>query len=103
MRKRNNRIVFYLSDSEKEMLDEKVWKTRLSRNTFLRNACFEIPVKEVPSISSYEVLYQLRKIGINIHQIAIKANSLGLIDAPLYQKNYEDLQKTISKIMGALN
>lgn len=48
------------------------------------------------------IIYQLRMIGNNIHQIAVKANTLNFIDAPLYRKNYEELQEVIGSIMGAI-
>ena len=35
------------------------------------------------------MLNQLRGIGINLNQIARKANALDLVDAPMYRKVYK--------------
>lgn len=102
MRKRNNRIVFYLDDNELKQLTSNVYKTGLTTGAYLRKAVFGITPKELPSMDLLNLIYQLRMIGNNIHQIAVKANTLNFVDAPLYRKNYEELQEVIGKIMGAI-
>ncbi|MBP9989551.1 MAG: plasmid mobilization relaxosome protein MobC [Ruminococcus sp.] len=102
MRNRNNRIVFCMNDDELNKLNRKIEKSGLTRTAFLRKMCAGIEVKEQPSADFFDILYQLRMIGNNIHQVAIKANTLGLIDAPLYRKNYEMLQAVIGRIMEVI-
>lgn len=103
MRKRNNRIVFYLTDKELKIFQNKIKKTGLSREAYIRKVIQNIIPKELPNADFNSVLYQLRMIGNNIHQIAIKANTLQFIDAPEYRKNYEHLQVVIGEIMEAIN
>lgn len=85
MRTRSNRIVFCLNDNELYKLNRKVEKSGLTRTEFLRKMVSNIEVKEQPTLFK-DALYQLRMIGNNLHQVAVKANSLNLIDAPLYRK-----------------
>lgn len=101
MRTRSNRIVFCLNDNELSKLNRKVEKSGLTRTEFLRKMVSNIEVKEQPTLFK-DALYQLRMIGNNLHQVAVKANSLNLIDAPLYRKNFEDLQNIIGKIMEVI-
>lgn len=101
MRTRSNRIVFCLNDTELSKLNRKVEKSGLSRTEFLRKLCSNVEIKEQPTLFK-DVLYQLRMIGNNLHQVTVKANSLNLIDAPLYRKNFEDLQTIIGKIMEVI-
>lgn len=103
MRNRNNRIVFYLTDNELLSLQNKIAKTGLSREAYIRKIIRDITPKELPNADFNSVLYQLRMIGNNIHQIAIKANTLQFIDAPEYRKNYEHLQTVIGEIMEVIN
>lgn len=102
MRNRNNRIVFCLNDNELKLLNSKVRKSGMSQSAFLRRLCAEKEIKEQPSADLKDIITQLRRIGINIQQIAVKAHTLGFIDAPLYRRNYEDLQVQIGKIMEAI-
>ena len=102
MRGKNNRIVFCLDDKELEKLNRKVLKSGMDRTKFLRKLCAGTEIKEQPSSDMKEVISQLRRIGINIQQVAVKANSLNIIDAPLYRKNYTELQAVIGKIMEAI-
>lgn len=102
MRNRSNRIVFYLNDKELSELDKKVLKTGLSREAYIRRTLSNIIPKELPCADFTDTIYQLKMIGNNIHQIAVKANTLQFIDAPEYRKNYEYLQKVIGDIMEVL-
>lgn len=94
--------MFYLNDEEAKKLYSNVKKCGLSREAYLRKTALEAQVKELPDISHLDVVFQLKMIGNNIRQIAIKANTLGFVDKPLYYKNYEELQAVIGKIMEAL-
>ena len=73
MRKRNNQVKLFLSDKEKNILDKKCKKAKIDRSKFLRKCIEEkeIMVKE----ELKEMLYNLKKIGGNINQMAAKANT----------------------------
>lgn len=102
MNVRKNQILFRVTDQELEQININVKKCGLSREAYLRKVSLGITPKELPSMDFLNIIYQLRMIGNNIHQIAVKANTLNFIDAPLYRKNYEELQEVIGSIMGAI-
>lgn len=102
MNVRKNQILFRVTDKELEQININVKKCGLSREAYLRKISLGITPKELPSMDFLNIIYQLRMIGNNIHQIAVKANTLNFIDAPLYRKNYEELQEVIGSIMGAI-
>lgn len=102
MNVRKNQILFRVTDQELEQININVKKCGLSREAYLRKISLGITPKELPSMDFLNIIYQLRMIGNNIHQIAVKANTLNFIDAPLYRKNYEELQEVIGSIMGAI-
>ena len=56
--------------------------------------------KEQPTENMYEIIKQLKLVGINLNQIARKANALDIVDAPFYKKVYEkwnQLEQDIKK------
>lgn len=99
MRKRNNRVVFYLNDKELNMLESKVNKTGLTREAFLRALIADRDVKELPPADYFEVLKHLRQINNNMNQLAVRANYIGLIDADAYRSNVDMLQAAVGKLI----
>ena len=102
MRKRSNQILFYLNDKELKILNQRIAKTGLSREAYLRSLIENTVPKELPPMDFYDVMRELRQISINMNQIAMKANTLNLIDAPYYTKCHKELQSAIGKIMLAV-
>ena len=103
IRKRNNKIVFYLDDKELDKLTRNILKTGLSREAYIRMVIFGTVPKERPSADFFEVLRQLRMIGNNIQQVAIKANTLNLIDAPMYRQNFSEIQNMVGNLLSVMN
>ena len=68
MREREHQIKFYVNDDELKILNKKIEKSKMKKSEYLRNCSLE---KEIIIISSLdEVVYELKKLGININQIA---------------------------------
>ncbi len=103
IRKRNNRVVICLDDNEFDKLNRLVAKTGLTREAYLRKVVFGTVPKERPSADFFEVLRQLRMIGNNIQQVAIKANTLNLIDAPMYRQNFSEIQNMVGNLLSVMN
>lgn len=91
-----------LTENEYVRLKKNVAKTGLSREAFLRSIIANTVPKELPPMDFYDVMRELRQTSINMNQIAMKANTLNLIDAPFYTKCHKDLQSAIGKIMQAV-
>ena len=87
MRKRTHLIKVYLNDEEAKEFEEWVAATNLSKSAYLRKLILRFRPIAAPPIEYSEVLEELRKLGVNMNQLAVKANSLGFIDEPEYRKN----------------
>ena len=74
MRKRNNRVVFYLNDDELAALNCKVQKSALSRETYLRQLINGLVPRDAPPPDYYAMMREIYHIGNNINQIAQKAH-----------------------------
>jgi hypothetical protein len=90
VRKRNNRKDIMLNDIELAKLEADCEKSKLCYGEYFRKLLMEHQVKEKPGIEFYEVMKQLSKIGVNLNQIAHKANATNNIDKEYYKKEAEN-------------
>ena len=97
-RTRSCRFLVSLTEKEMNSLMKKVKKTGLTRDAYVRQLISGIQPKELPSPDFFEVLKVLRQISINMNQIAMKANTIGFINADAYWENSRRLQEAISEI-----
>lgn len=86
MRARNNRIHVRLNDKEYSKLQDDIHKSKESISDYIRRLILEQEIKEKPDYEFYEVMKQLSKIGVNLNQIAYKANSINVIDKDYYKE-----------------
>ena len=86
MRKRNIRKDIMLNEIENEKLISDCQKANLSYGEYFRKLLMEKEIKEKPGIEFYEVMKQLSKKGVNLNQIAHKANSINKIDKDYYKE-----------------
>lgn len=102
MRNRNHQVKTRLNDKEYLAFQKKVAKTGLSTEAYLRSLIANIVPKELPTMDFYDVMRELRQINVNMNQIAMKAHTLNIIDAPFYLECHKQLQSSIGKIMRAV-
>ena len=101
MKHKQRGIIVRLSPQEFEILDERANKCGLTRNAYIRKAIREVQPIERPSVELMDVIRELRVIGKNMNQIAMRANETNMVDALQYKKNFDMVHKAISKlIMG---
>ena len=86
MRKRNIRKDIMLDEIENEKLISDCKRANLSYGEYFRKLLMEKRIKEKAGKEFYEVMKQLSKIGVNLNQIAFKANSTNDIDKDYYKK-----------------
>jgi bacterial mobilization protein MobC len=98
LRKRDIKKQVWLNETENKRLKENAKKTGLNESAYLRSLIMGYKPKEQPNEKFYEDMNQLRGISINLNQIARKANSLGLVDAPFYRKTYNKLNEFMQHI-----
>lgn len=69
MRKRNQRIVFYLTKEEEDQLNKKVKRTDYSRDGFLRQLVNGANIIEAPTAEFHEVIRHLRQNSSTLDQL----------------------------------
>ena len=100
MRKRNHRIVFYLNDKELEVFEEKAKRSSRSREAFIRRAIQEVQIKELPPADLHKLIWEIRRVGNNIDQILMIANTKGILNIPDLRKAIDDLREAEKLIVS---
>ena len=100
MRTRNHRVVFYLNDREFEAFEEKAKRSSRSREAFIRKAIQEVQIKELPPADLHKLIWEIRRVGNNIDQILMIANSKGILNIPDLRKAIDDLRETEKLIVS---
>ena len=93
MRKRNIQKIVRFNRKEAQDLAAKAKKACLSEAGLIRLLLKGYEPREKPDERFYDVMRELSAIGNNINQLAVKANSLGFVDAPQLKKEAERWHK----------
>lgn len=93
LRKRYIRKDIMLSEIENEKLISDCKKSKLSYGEYFRKLLMGEQIKEKPDYEFYEVMKQLSKIGVNLNQIAHKANITNDIDKDFYKREAQEWHK----------
>ena len=97
-RNRTNLIKVYLSDDEYRNFRENVKACRRTNSSYVRELIVETTPIEFPPIEYQEILCELRKIGINLNQLASKAHTLGFVDEREYRAESERLWCVVAEL-----
>ena len=100
MRTRNHRVVFYLNDKEFEAFEEKAKRSSRSREAFIRRAIQEVQIKELPPADLHKLIWEIRRVGNNIDQILMIANSKGILNIPDLRKAIDNLREAEKLIVS---
>jgi hypothetical protein len=82
-----------LNRTEAQDLQKKAKKACLSEGALIRLLLKGYAPKEQPDERFYDAMRELSAIGNNINQLAVKANSLGFVDAVQLSKEAERWHK----------
>lgn len=93
MRQRNIQKIVRFSRDEAQDLQKKAKKACLSEAGLIRLLLRGYEPREKPDERFYDVMRELSSIGNNINQLAVKANTLGFVDAPQLKKEAERWHK----------
>lgn len=93
MRTRNIQKIVRFSRDEAQDLQKKAKKACLSEAGLIRLLLRGYEPREKPDERFYDVMRELSSIGNNINQLAVKANTLGFVDAPQLKKEAERWHK----------
>ena len=72
---------------------KKVEASKLSREKFCRMVLSGVQIKQAPPAEFYSLITEVRRVGVHLNQILRKANSVGLLDAPLICDALDELHK----------
>ena len=93
MRERNIEFHIRLNDIEYDKLEEMSLKSNMTKSEVIRKLILEKEIKEKPGLEFYEVMKELSKIGVNLNQIAYKANKNNVIDESYYKEHASEWQQ----------
>ena len=102
MRNRELRVQFRLNNIEYECFRCLVDRSGLSIESYMRKLITGIIPKDKPPPDFYMMMRELHKIGVNLNQIAYKANALDLIDSRRYEEEVKLLESAIKKITNEI-
>ena len=100
MRTRNHRVVFYLNDREFEAFEQKAKRSSRSREAFIRKAIEDVQIKELPPADLHKLIWEIRRVGNNIDQILMIANTKGILNIPDLRKAIDDLREAEKLIVS---
>lgn len=77
----------YLDEEENRSLTKWAEACKMNKSSYIRHLIMGYQPIEFPPLEYEEIMDQLRSLGVNMNQLAVKANTLGFIDEPEYYKN----------------
>ena len=101
MMKRTYGMVLRFTKAEMDTLTQKAHKAHMSREGFCRIILNGADVKEAPPVDFTTMIWELRRVGSNINQLLVKANTVGFIDAPMLRKALDETHAVEDKLMEA--
>ena len=84
---------FWLSEKENAEFMKKVELCGLPQSTVIRMLIKGYEPREKPDKEFYDSMRQLYGISNNLNQVAVKANSLGFVDAPMLKEQINRLNQ----------
>lgn len=97
-RKRAHLVKFFLNDEEYEKLCKDAASVNKDLSKYLRLVIHWIAPIEPPSVEVKELMRELRRVGVNMNQIAAKAHSLGFVDELEYRRNADEVMRLLGAI-----
>ena len=91
MRNRNSAFLIRLSQKEMAALNEKVKRSGLSREKFVRKLFSDCKVYEAPPVDFSKLIKGVNRVGSNIEQILRVANAKHIIDVPRLRNELDEL------------
>ena len=94
-RKRTVQIKFYVTEEEKNLIEEKM-KLIPTRNmtAYLRKIAIDGYVIQVDHTDIKAMTAEIQKIGVNVNQIAKRVNSAGSV----YQEDIDEIKGVLNEI-----
>ena len=91
LRKRNCRVEIYMTEKERQDLMEKVNKSGLTRERYMRKIIAGSRVFEAPPVDFATLIREVNRVGSNIDQILRLAYTRNLLDVPRLRQELDEL------------
>jgi len=101
-RTRTHRVQVRLNDREYALFRNKVMKSKLTQEAYLRHLINGLVPQEAPPADYYAMMNQLYRVGNNLNQIARKAHALNVIDVQKYDEAYAAYTELVLEITDAV-
>ena len=101
MRKGYKKIEVYFPDTEYEAFLKKVRRTNLSISEFVRRMAADQVIREAPHVDVPRLWIEVKRVGNNIKQLLVLANSKGFFDKAALTAALEELQEVDKLIFDA--
>lgn len=98
MRKRNYRVEIYFSKDEMEALTEKIHRSRLSREGFIRAVVAGVEIKEGPTADVPHLIQELRRVGSSLDRLSKLADDARLPEASQFREALEE-NRAVEKLI----
>ncbi len=97
MAHRNRKMTFRLTQEEYEIIKRKVEEAGISQQQFLLKTALGKQIVHIKEFQS--LIFQIKKIGININQIAKHCNETGAIS----KDDMKEIKEGVNRIWQLLN
>lgn len=95
MRNRDIPFLFRLNREEADAFRERVKRSGLSQEAYVRQSISGKTPKDAPPPDYYSMMRELHKIGNNLNQIAQKAHVLNVIDVQRYDNDMRKFEGVV--------
>ena len=102
MNKRTIEIKVRLNETEAAQLNERVRKSGLSREAYIRQLLSGYIPRDAPPPDYFAMMRELHGIGRNLNQSAQKAHVLRVMDVQRYDLQVRQLEAAIRQITAAV-
>ena len=99
MAARNHRFEVRLSKDEYNSLTKKARKAGLTTGAFVRMAVAGKEIMEAPPADLPLLIREVRRVGSNINQLLVIANTRGFPDTSMIRKAFEE-NRAVEKLIG---
>ena len=96
--KRNHEIKIRFNDDEFKILNNKLEKTKLSREAFSRACILGKEIKIPPDLEYYKLKNEFNHIGNNLNQIARTLNNSQEISPKIIEVTIDELRQMIKNL-----
>ena len=100
MAERTRRCEIRFTESEYRSLTAKAEKAGISVSTLIRKSVDECEVKAAPPADLYKLIWEIRRVGSNVDQILMIANTKGILNIPDLRKAIDDLREVEKLIVS---